>query len=199
MNNAVDILEKLIDMTNGDRGSVLLVHGNLKPSALVIMQGEIFPLTQEPVHVAPQSVSDFKTVLSELGLNHVTTVEVMENASGKSYEHGQEVMRIFVARDQSTAEQLKVLFDDIQSHHTEAGLLLGYPESSVRAFLTDEMLDWDKLPASTAEVSETNMRLLGHRLSKHNWRDEVKYLEQSGNYIRSISPTIYDEITKAEA
>ena len=78
-------------------------------------------------------------------------------------------------------------------------MLLGYPETSVKAFLTPDMLEWENHPVSTEDVSEKNMRLLGHRLSKKYWREEVKYLEASGNYLKTISPKIYQEITKQPA
>ncbi|MEO6109956.1 MAG: hypothetical protein ABIP50_03040 [Candidatus Saccharimonadales bacterium] len=107
-------------------------------------------------------------------------------------------MRIFVARDQSKADRLKILFDDIEENHHEAGLLLGYPRTAVEAFLTPDMLEMNDEPISTEDVSVENMRLLGHRLSVDNWRDEVKYLEKSGEYLKTISPTIYGSLIEPE-
>jgi hypothetical protein len=188
--NSILRLENISGMTNDDKGSLLLVAGDLKPSALVIIQGDIFPLSDNPVHVPKQTIDNIKSILSSFELIHFMTVEVLENSSNKPYEHGQEVLRIFISKDKTVANQLKLAFDEIGKHHREAGLLLGYPESAVDAFLTDKMLDWKEHPISTPEVSEVNMRLLGHRLSKDNWRNEVMYLEASGNYIRSMSSKI---------
>lgn len=196
--NPITQLENLPGMISEDKGSILLVAGGLKPSALAVVQGDVFSLSKNPIHVSVGILDSLRTILSSFGLRYLMTTEILENASGKSYPHGQEVVRVFIAKDESVAKKLKEAFDDIKNHHAEAGLLLGYPPSAVEAFLTEDMLDWKDHPVSTSEVSELNMRILGHRLSKDNWREEVKYLEESGNYIKSQSTVIYEEITKQE-
>ena len=196
--NIIKKLEDLKGMTAEDKGSILLVNGSLKPAAFVIMEGEVFRLPGNVSHISPAQVAALDEILTDLGLKYMTTTEVMENASGKPYEHGQEVMRIFVSTDLQSAEQLKAAFDDIQNNHRQAGMLLGYPITAVDAFLTPNMLDWGNHPKSTPEVSALNMRLLGHRLSKDNWQEEVKYLEPSGDYLKTTSPTIYAKITADE-
>lgn len=60
------------------------------------------------------------------------------------------------------------------------------------------MLDWGNHPKSTPEVGVLNIRLMGHRLPKDNWHEEVKYLEPSGNYLKTTSPAIYAKITADE-
>ena len=197
--NPIARLEKLPAMLFEDKASILLVYGNLKKAAFVVMQGDIFHLKDRPVHINAEYIDELGAILSELKLHFTTTTEVMENSSNKPYEHGQEVVRIFVAHDHETVKKLKSAFGDISNNHSEVGMLLGYPETSVKAFLTPDMLEWENHPVSTEDVSEKNMRLLGHRLSKKYWREEVKYLEASGNYLKTISPKIYQEITKQPA
>lgn len=189
-------LEKLSAVTSHDKASILLVHGGFKPSALIVIEGPAYTSPNEPIHISPELIHGLEDILSQLELSYVTTTEVMDSRVNK---HVQDVMRIFIAKDQSVANRLKIMFDDISNHHAEAGLLLGYPDSAVQSFLTDNMLGQDEEPSSTDEVSERNMRLLGHRLSKNNWRHEVKYLEASGNYLQSVSPLIYEGATKGES
>lgn len=196
--NPILRLENISGMISEDKASILLVMGDLKPSALVVMQGDIFPLSGDPIHVPEREIETLKSILTNFEIFYFITTEIMENSSNKTYEHGQEVLRVFISKDELVAKKLEKAFSDISKHHTEAGLLLGYPQSAVSAFLTDEMLDWSGHPISTPEVSELNMRLLGHRLSKENWREEVKYLEESGEYVKSVSPLIYDQITLEE-
>jgi len=191
--NAINQLEDLKDMIAADKASILLVHGNLKPAALVVMQGAVFALTEQPDHVNAASITRLEGILSAFGLYYTSTTTIMENSSGRLFDHGQEVMRIFIARDQDTAEELRVAFDDIEHNHAKAGTLLGYPKTAVAAFLTPDMLEWKDHPTWTKDVSVLNMRLLGHRLSKDNWREEVKYLEPSGSYLQSVSLKIYNE------
>lgn len=188
-------LENLPEMISADKATILLVEGDLKPSALVIMQGDVFPLTEEPIHVSEQSIEDLTSILTSFGIFYYMTTEIMEGISDNSDEVWQEVLRVFISKNKSVAKRLKELFDDIGKNHAEAGHLLGYPETAVDAFLTDKMLPLEDHPVSTPEVSEINMRMLGHRLSKDNWRNEVMYLEPSGNYIKAKSRKIYDDFT----
>jgi len=192
--NAIKQLEKVPGMLAQDKASALLVYKGLKPTALVIVEGDTFKDVHAPVRVATETIRSIETIFSELALKHTKTVEVM-NAQGDSFV---EVVRFFIAPDQSSANTLKLLFDDVSAHHAEIGRLLGYPETAVEAFLTPNMLDQEDVPESTQEVSRLNMHLLGHRLSKEHWRDEVQYLERCGEYIKSVSPLIYNEITKEE-
>ena len=179
-----------------DKASLLLVYGGLKPSAQVVMQGRPFGSTDDTIHIETSLIDTLSSILSELKLSHVNTVEIMEARTNDSSSMAQEVMRVYVAPSKRVALQLKAAFDNIQESHSNAGNLLGYPETAVKAFLTQDMLDWENHPTLTKDVSERNMRLLGHRLSKENWAEEVKYLESWGNFLKKISPSIYDEITK---
>jgi len=193
--NAIKSLESLPGVISHDKASILLVHGNLKPSALIVMEGPAFRDLMAPEHITLASLDTLNAIFSELSLSSVKKTEIMEAKESGSYV---EVVRFFIARDISTAEKLKLLFDTVSVNHAEIGRLLGYPETAVTAFLTPRMLNQADTPTSTKEVSELNMRLLGHRLSKDNWQEEVKYLERSGEYIKSISPVIYDLVTAKE-
>jgi hypothetical protein len=192
--DAVKDLESLPGVISNDKASILLVHGKLKPTALIVMEGPAFDDEKHPTHVAEESLATLEAVFRELGLHYVQTTEIMTTMRGGYAE----VLRFFIAHDQATAERLKTLFDDVMNNDREIGLLLGYPQTAVDAFLTPNMLEMANTPESTEDVSMLNMRLLGHRLSKDNWREEVKYLEESGNYLKSVSPLIYDEMTSEE-
>lgn len=178
-----------------DKASILLVHGKLKPSALIYIEGPVFGDLKHPTHIGPDELIDMDSVFSALGLEYCKTTEIMGAFKEQKYV---EVIRFFIARDMHTACKLKILFDNISINHKEIGLLLGYPETSVNAFLTSNMLELADSPESTDEVNKFDMRLLNHRLSKDNWNDEVKYLTQSGKYIKSMSPLIYADATREE-
>ena len=194
--NVIKSLELLAGMLAYDKASILLVHGGLKPSAQVVMEGKSFRPSSDTIHIDRRLIDKLDFILSEMKLPYIATYEIMEARSNDASSKLQEVMRIYVAPSKKIANQLKTAFDSVEDNHSNVGALLGYPITAVRAFLTPDMLDWDDHPISTEKVSERNMRLLGHRLSKANWRDEVRYLEASGNYLKKVSPKIYKEITK---
>lgn len=182
-------------MTFHDKASVLLVQAKLKPSALIVMEGDTFSDTKHPKHVDPKLLVTMDAIFTELGIHYVKTTEVMDAIKSGIYV---EVLRFFIAPEPTTAKTLKSLFDDTSNNHTSIGLLLGYPKTAVEAFLTPNMLDQAETPETTDDVSKFRMRLLGHRLSKDHWGEEVKYLQPSGEYIKSISPYIYNKLTKEE-
>jgi hypothetical protein len=194
--NAIKNLELLPGMLAYDKANILLVYGGLKPSAQTVMQGESFRSSGDVVLIEPRYITMLESILSELKLSYVYSREVTDARSNNTFSMSQEVMKIYVAPNKRAASRLKAVFSNIQKNHLSAGILLGYPETAVKAFLTPDMLDWEDHPVSTEEVSELNMRLLGHRLSRSNWHEEVKYLESSGDYLKKVSPKIYKEVTK---
>ncbi len=197
--NPIVALEHINGMIAHDKASVLLVHGNLKPSALVVLEGESFESMKEPVLVSPSSVATLKEIFTSFGIEYVYTSEIMDSLREGSYV---EVLRFFIAKDIATAQKLKELFDDVATSdstvHRQIGNLLGYPTTAVDAFLTTTMLDLEAHPVSTHKVNTRDMRLLGHRLSKENWQEEVSYLNDWGSYLRSQSPSIYEQATQED-
>ena len=197
--NTIEKLESLQGMIADDKGTILLVSGGLKPAGLVVVQGEPFRRSSEIVHIHPSVTTTLDEILEDLNIKYFTATTIMDALPNKIYDQEQEVMRIFISKNQETAQQLMIAFDDLQNNHHLVGTLLGYPGTAIDAFLTPDMLELSNHPTATQEVSETNMRLLGHRLSKAHWRDEVKYLEPAGNYIKSVSSKIYSEATAEDA
>jgi hypothetical protein len=166
-----------------DKAAILLVHGGLKPSALIAVPGSV---SKDTKPVDPQLLSDLKDVLSGLQmLYEVRTVEIDHCV----------VYRFFIARNSEGAKLLESTFNHEPRDEIEVGRLLGYPESATRAYLSSEMLEISKTPLETESVSASAMQFLNHRLSKENWQEEVKYLETYSNYILRISPSLWKKIT----
>ncbi|MEO6109955.1 MAG: hypothetical protein ABIP50_03035 [Candidatus Saccharimonadales bacterium] len=78
--NAIRELESINEMISADKAGILLVHGRLKPSALIVMQGNVYQLGHETAHITSASISRLYAVLAELGLSYVTTTKVMKNS-----------------------------------------------------------------------------------------------------------------------
>lgn len=177
--DAIKMLETIQNLIPPYKGDILLVYGGLKPSCFVELSNEIHELI---------------TILDELGLYYRIEAKTYTDKAGKK---SQEVTRLYIARDQDNANRLASYFKNIINHDYDIGILLGYPKTAVEAFVSEDMLDMADIPESTSEVTKKNMRLLGYRLSKTLWEDEVKQLEEYGNYLLKVSPTIYTEITLA--
>lgn len=191
----IEKLENLDGILADDKASILFVAANLKPTAMVVMQGNIFPTGSDAVHIDGGQINHMHDILHELHLEHVMYSEIMAaRSTSDTIEASQEVLRIYIAHSKETAQQLQNLFENVQKNHTAIGQLLGYPETAIAAFLTNDMLDWNDMPESTSAVNAENMKLLGHRLSKTHWQDEIQYLATWGTYLKNESPKIYNEI-----
>lgn len=195
---AITELESIQEMIDEDKATILFVAGGLKPTGFAVIQGAPYAIDETPSTIDTAVITKLDTVLKELKLAYVTTTEIMDAWPKDGRERKQEVIRIFLAPQQRDAERLKVLFDHVSDNHSEIGRLLGYPETAVEAFSSGAMLPIDAVPAFTDEVSEADMRLLGHRVSKKHWRNEVLYLTKFGSYLRSVNPKLYESLTAPE-
>jgi len=193
--NPIKALEDIDQVLPHDKASILLVYAGLKPSCLAIFSGEVYDQTKDEVHIDAGILNIFKQILDALHLHYQIETKLYEN-EGENETNAQEVVRAFISKDKDTANKLKIYFDDLDKYDYEAGILLGYPETAVMSFLTPNMLAMEDEPIATKYVSEVNMRLLGYRLSKDQWEDEVKPLEAQGNYLKELSPKIYSEVTQ---
>lgn len=193
--NPIKALESLTGMLDHDKAAILLVHGDLKPSCLVTLSGEVYVQSEPPMHVDQESLQTLETILKELGLFYSTKIRLYDN-EGEDENLSQEVARLFIAKAQDTADTLRFYFEDLNTYDAEAGLLLGYPETAVHAFVNGGLLPMDDTPESTQEVSAQNMQLLGYRLSEHHWNEEVKPLQAQGEYLQKVSPIIYAHTTE---
>lgn len=190
--NAIETLEKIEEIISHDKAMILLVHGGLKPSCLAVFYGPYYNQTKEILHIDKEDLQIFKNVLDELGLCYHFETRVYEN-EGEAGTNAQEIVRAYIAKDQEKADILAKYFSDLNKYDYEAGILLGYPKTAVQAYVDGTLLPMDDVASRTDEVSTENMRLLGYRLSREDWKEEVRPLEIQGNYLKKISPRIYKE------
>lgn len=174
-------LELLEDVLAIDKASILLVHGALKPSAIVIISKPIANRDE-----LRQTSHELTGILSELNLSFSISTLTMDTTS---------IVRVFIASDQPTASLLQTLFDSKERDDARIGRMLGYPETAIEAYRNKNLLPLSSHPSYTEDVSPTNMYLLNHRLSNQYWEEEVKYLEEWGMYLENVSPVIYRDCT----
>ncbi len=103
-----------------------------------------------------------------------------------------------VGHSQENLSNLKSSFEIPSSE--KRGIALGYPESSVKAYLSDddEVFDVEEdtpeLSALEKEEIEKTLKFGGFGLSRKNWREEIKIIERYRDVIKKKSPKIYNGI-----
>jgi len=172
-----------------DKVAILLAMGDLKPAAMFYVESEPYDAFDAPKHVPEEIINDISVLMQSLGL--FCEVYAWTTKNSDENEKNYEYVTFFISKHAEKARRLKAL---IQQHRVETsyeeGILLGYPETAVEAFAHGgELLE---VTARNIEnFNEAYIRLLGFRLSKKHWREEVKILESYGDYLLNVSPAVY--------
>lgn len=200
--NAIKGLENFQPLHWHDKASILLVVGGLKPAAMFYFEEESFESPSPAVHVNHLLIQKIETILASLGLSFERWIWTTDDPESIDGFMSREIVHYFISNDVQKSQQLKQLVaDDWMGNTFEIGILLGYPLTAVRAYSENdgELYPPESLPKSAPDVSENNMRLLGFRLSKKHWQDEIKILEEYGNYLEETSHLIYREATRSSS
>lgn len=171
---AADMKEKIAKIEQ-------LKFGNRQKAGLILVLLGEKPAVEVALHGWNDPPRKFAEVIKEIGLNF-EEVEFEDRALTPS----KLVTRFAIAKDKETALKLKSL--DPARDHREYGHLMGYPESAVEAFVNDgekTTLTWDM----TKEVP-----VVDFRLSKDNWREELKISQRWNDTIKKHAPELYQEI-----
>lgn len=192
-NTTLDAIEDLasIDYFPAiDKANIIAVLIENKPSMHTGFFSESTEIGNEPSSVYLQKQSTFENILTNLNLSYKKQIKRLErNVDGKpSYI---EWVVYCIAKTLSTAVDLLNAREN--NDEKREGMLLGFPATAVDAYVNDTMLSMDEAPTSTESISDEAMKFLNHRLSKHNWEDEINYLPTFAENIKNISPKIYTQ------
>jgi hypothetical protein len=187
--HAITDLKAIEGIPTIDKIFILLVANGDKPSMHTGFFSEPLPLGQPILKPDIAQKEMLESIINDLGLSYKTQTKTLEKVIDG--ELMSSVWIVFcVARQPNVVEALyNARVDD--DERTE-GLLLGYPESAVDAFVNGTMLDMDDVPVSTDHVTANEMKLLNHRLSKDDWQQEVRYLADYARSIQQLCPELYE-------
>lgn len=189
--SAIQDLEQFSGLLWGEKADILLTAAGLRPTTMSHLHSEKYTSDEMILRVDPDEIRILENILRALKLSFHTRRRVIDQGHEKPTFH--EVVDFFIAKSDELARALKQAVLDWDEKLI--GLTLGYPRTAVEAYIDEDLLlDMNKHPVSTPEVSEQNMHLLAHRLSSNSWRDEVKYIENSGEVLKKLSPVIYDKL-----
>ena len=100
-------------------------------------------------------------------------------------------MKVLIGRSK---EDLDILIQALQTKSDELlGKAFGFPKTAIEAFTGKrEKLDISALPQETRESDA--VLFSSPFLSKDNWREEIKQGQRDADFIKKISPIIYEEM-----
>lgn len=136
-------------------------------------------------------LSELTNILNELGLSLAPFLEenVYKLQDGDPAAQGY-VCDVVVATDDATAQAVKEKHSS-RNEDKEFGLLMGYPKSAVEAFEHDGADELLPLAEDIKIQRELNIDTVGgFRLSKSNWQEEVKVLQNWRDALLKYAPDL---------
>ncbi len=101
---------------------------------------------------------------------------------------------LIIAPDNKTHEQVEEAVFQKDTYKT--GILMGYPETAVKAFVEKKYIrnveGEEKL--SDEILNDPEHKFLNFRLSRDNWQEEFKTVKEWARVIKENAPELYEEI-----
>ncbi|MBI3889373.1 hypothetical protein HY312_02250 [Candidatus Saccharibacteria bacterium] len=182
ISEAIATLE-ILDILAIDKAGILLVFAGLKPTALVVLESDIWANGETEKQIDQKVWLNLQFILDRLAIKYATHTNSM------GAQKRMRIMNVYIAKETTLVREVALA----HRHGDERllGELFGYPPTSVQAFLDDDCIDPLELPESTTAVTSEDMKFLNHRLSKKNWENEISYLPTYAAQVRQLSPAIY--------
>lgn len=167
-------LDKLKEISEIEMGKKQLAD------AILVLLGEK-PSTKLDIYKWNEDPSSIKEKMEKTGL-------IVKEKDLKSHEKEKIAAKLVIAQSEDIANQLlKVRSDE---NPREYGLLMGYPESAVDAFMGKA--------ASLKQEDYLSMKgiVFSFRLSKNSHEEEFKTLKQWSNALKRSAPDLYNELNE---
>jgi hypothetical protein len=152
----------------------------------------------------PESDTDRKNTFVEFNAEYQSILTLLQQLSLK-YKVRQEPKEdddiigfsVLVSRDEQKLERF--IEADESGDDRTFGLLVGYPESAINAYQTEDAFDWsDELPAKTvASLQEEHIEPFLHFMpSRSHWAEELDFARHNRDLVRDNAPKLYQELSR---
>jgi hypothetical protein len=136
--------------------------------------------------------NDIKKLLEEAGLFYYVTRDLKE-------DNGIFGFSILAAKDKGVLKE--VTEADNNADDKKFGMLMGYPQTSVEAYGTEDSFNWcTELPFDEVESlnKEGISPFIHFKPSRSNWENELSTVRERVEIIKKNFPKLFLEITKQE-
>jgi len=183
----IETVEGLDILTVEDRINLLLVFSGLKSAATIDVVENWQERDAQEMQESKDQIERLETSLKVSGV----AFDSPGIESVKLFEYDQVSISIG-----NTKEDLELLIKAIESNNPDLiGRAYGFPSTSIEAFTGKrKRLNRKNLPK---EVRESDgLAFCFFILSKDNWEEEIKQGKRNADYIKKISPYLYEKIMK---
>jgi len=192
----VEQIEKA-KITVDDKINLLLTMGGLKPASKILLVIKTLDDEGLTEHMSEGDVQEALNIIQESGLSY--RFEKRENIKEPYRTKKEPNIQRFYKREQTgillgrTSEELEFLENALKSKSDEMlGKAFGFPSTAVDAFVGKrKALNRQSLPLDIK--SSDGILFSSPTLSQDNWREEIKCGQRYGEFIKKISPNLYEE------
>lgn len=199
-----EFVKKIEDskLTVDDKVNLILTKAGFKPATELFLTIKNWDGEKVFEHMSEDDVKKIIEIVKESGLPNAIggrkiVAQQFEMLDGTTRFSTFDQMHILIGRSEEELEALKAAFPRGEYEEAEDpeafGKALGYPPTAVEAFVGKrERIDIKSLPK---EVQESDAMLFSSpTLSADNWQEEIRQGKRNADFIRSLSPKIYEEM-----
>lgn len=171
------------------KAEALLVAVGMKPASIADYYSKPWAENEKPPAIQNSSEA-YCNVLQALGLFTATAVEMIRAKPDPLSPHERRVLSVcsvYAARSPLTLEELIATSRD-DNKHQKLGLLLGYPPTSVDAFVHNQKVFASDIPNIDPAIAAFSF----FTLSQEHSEQELAIAALWVNKIREISSTLYE-------
>ena len=165
---------------------ILLVWDGFKPAAMIELS--YFPRSKFSRKEFHKKIGDLEKILQKLDLRYKLQINYPRRKNEITHYS-------YIARNQKKLAEIIAADAEINTkkRRLQVGILLGYPNTAIKAFANGNTLNFQNLPSVILQKKE--LKFLNFRLSKH-WKKELIYLKKKAETIKKIAPELYRKIIK---
>lgn len=162
-----------------DKWYVLLALLGLKRASWVDVTSDVWREGDGPIRVSEDQIARLKKTFDELGIAYAFRLRdsnaglFQPDEPTEFRQRYNQILDIFVARDKSVAAELGEAVAVMD--HRRIGALLGYPETAVAAFGTDNAASVRNLPEHTKKQCEPYVQFM---LSRQHYEEELAVVQE---------------------
>lgn len=183
------------ELSPRDKADALLAAVGAKPAALTFSMGGPFD-ADEPYQAPEDSSAEYVEILRELGLKVSTSLEVMDARPDLVRPDVPRRIGVRLVYMSRTDEGLQNIVEaGMRQDKRGIGLALGYPRTSVDAFISGDRTFASNVADGDLAVGAFNF----FTLSSDHHEEELAVAAEWADTVRRISPTIYDAAVSKHA
>lgn len=191
----IEKIENFRSLGIDEKVDLLLILGGFKKASEENFESDEWYDGQDQRNINDESLAQFEKLLEETGLIFKKKIEVVKSRVAHqedNYQYIRNIQRVsyIIASMPEVIEKYKKAAEE--SDDKLFGEIYGFPKTSIEAYgKTDETMNYQELPHQVRDSEEYAFAIF--KLSRNNWKEELKTVRRWSEFVKQVSPKIYQE------